>query len=63
MMNPRVLLVLLAAFTLAGCAEQRSAMKRTMGGVFEDKNEQATAIKKAAAPRARSARISSPVSR
>ena len=50
-MKRPALVLLAAALLLSGCAEQRSSIKNVFGGVLEDKNEQATAIKKASAPR------------
>lgn len=50
-MKRPALLLLAAALLVTGCAEQRKSMRNAVGGVFSDKNEQATAIKKASAPR------------
>ena len=50
-MTRPALLLLAAALTLAGCAEQRASLKNTFGGMLDEKDEQSTTIKKAAAPR------------
>jgi outer membrane protein assembly factor BamB len=51
MMKRITLLALVAGIALAGCAEQRAAIRETVDSAFSDKSENESTIKKAAEPR------------